>query len=112
MAKQATTPVLLGTGLTTQHTVSSGMQTSLVVLHMVNTHSSVVNVEVQFIDSGQTANDKYIIFESQTGTNELAAGETREYTSVMFKNAGSFIQARSDVASKIAFCASILEESV
>ena len=112
MAKQTTTPVLLTTGLVTQHTVSSGQQPSLVVLHMVHTHSSVVNVEVQFIDSGQTANDKYIIVETQTGTNELAAGETRDMPRVMFKDAGAFLQARADVASKIAFFASILEESV
>ena len=111
MARKFSAPSLLTTGLVTQHTISAGVDSTLISAQMVNLHTSAINVRMELIGSGQTAGDRWAIMQTQTGTNDLSPGETRVFTHTLFRDAGTYLQASASTGAKIAFSSSILEEA-
>ena len=111
MPKRDTPSVELTDSLVTLYTVSSGYQLTLIELIFHNRDTSSRLITVHLVPSGGAAGDSNELIGSQSGTNELKKGETRAYRFNLFKDPGSFIQAKADVTSKVTMFLNALEET-
>lgn len=111
MARIGIDGVLLGTSLTSGHTISAitNIQATLIELSLTN-HDSVDRwAEVQFIKNGQSAGNLYKVIAQQAGT-AIGPGEEQIYRFNQFLETGDDIQWKASAAGVITAKLSVLEE--